>query len=370
MTLYPQRPTLSELEAIVSGFSVSGPIGPIRPLGRGLINLTYRVRAGGRDWVLQRINGAVFAHPERIMGNLQVLDEYRGKAAQLGLRLPELVPGRDGEPFFRDAQGALWRLMELIAETRGLRRLASSHQARQVGSVLGRFHRFAADLPRDRLQVSVPDFHHTPRYLARLLEALALAEGVSAAERSTLDACLLRIDRRRGLTGVLEDARAEGRIREGVIHGDPKLDNILFDVAGQEALAMIDLDTVQPGLIQQDLGDCLRSCCNRMGESPGGQARPGFDVDLCAAILQGYAEQTRHLLEPSDIALVYDGIRLLPYELALRFLTDHLEGDRYFRVTYRGQNLEKARTQLDLLADIESQETAIRRIIADAFGGG
>ena len=167
---------------------------------------------------------------------------------------------------------------------------------------------------------------------------------------------------------MLEDARAQGLIDERVIHGDPKLDNILFDASGRRALALIDLDTVQPGLIQQDLGDCLRSCCNRSGESPQDQGRPDFDLGLCAAILDAYGEETRGLLGPGDIEVLYDSIRLLPFELALRFLTDHLEGDRYFRVTHPGQNLEKARTQLDLVADIESKEPAIREIIANAFG--
>ena len=155
-----------------------------------------------------------------------------------------------------------------------------------------------------------------------------------------------------------------------MIHGDPKLDNILFDTKRRRALALIDLDTVQPGLIQQDLGDCLRSCCNRSGEESRDQGSVRFDLELCAAILGAYAEETRGLLGPGDLAVLYDSIRLLPYELALRFLTDHLEGDRYFRVAYQGQNLEKARIQLDLLADIESRETAIRRLIADAFGCG
>lgn len=365
-----RRQPTPELEAIVSGFAVSGPIGPILPLGRGLINLSFRVQAGGRDWVLQRLNGAVFPHPERIMGNLQVLSEGRGEAARLGLRLPALVEGRDGKPWVRDPQGALWRLMELIPGALSLTRLDSGRQAQEVGSVLGRFHRFAAGLARPRLAVSLPDFHHTPGYLARHLQVRALAGALGADERGILGDCFLRVDRRRALASVLEDARAKGLIPQRVIHGDPKLDNILFDAAGHRALALIDLDTVQPGLIQQDLGDCLRSCCNRVGEAPEGGVRPWFDLDLAAAILRGYAREARELLGPADLALLYDSIRLLPYELALRFLTDHLEGDRYFRVTHRGQNLEKGRAQLDLLEDIERQESAIRGLIADAFRSG
>ena len=366
MQPYPQ----SELQDIVAGFAVEGKIGAVEPLGQGLINRSYRVRVGGRDWVLQRINGEVFPHPERIMANLQLLTERSAEAGRLGLNLPGLALGRDGAPCLRATDGALWRLMELIPDAVGLTRLETPHQAREVGAVLGRFHRLAAGLPRGRLQVSLPGFHHTPSYLARHLWVRESVTEAGEDEETVLADCFARIDARLGLTRVLEDARSTGRIGERVIHGDPKLDNILFDATGHQALALIDLDTVQPGLLQQDLGDCLRSCCNRSGESPENQGSARFDLDLCAAILGAYGEETRGLLGPGDIAVLYDSIRLLPFELALRFLTDHLEGDRYFRVAFRGQNLEKARTQLDLVADIESKERAIRDIIADAFGLG
>ena len=362
-----QQDHRSGLAYLLAGFAVDGPVGPIEPLGKGLINLSFRVSAGGRDWVLQRLNGEVFAHPERIMANLRLLAGHGAQASALGLKIPALVPGRDGAPFVRAPDGGLWRLMELITDAVTLARLETEDQAREVGRVLGRFHRLAAELPREGLQVSLPGFHHTPTYLARHLRARALAKDLAHTDPAVLEDCLDRVDSRRDLAEVLESAYAQGRIAERVIHGDPKLDNILFDAAGGRALALIDLDTVQPGLIQQDLGDCLRSCCNRMGESPEGRARPAFDLGLCAAILGGYGQEAASLLRRGDIAVLYDSIRLLPFELALRFLTDHLEGDRYFRVDHRGQNLEKARTQLDLLADIEAKEPAIRRIIADAF---
>ncbi len=366
MQRYPQ----AKLAAIVAGFAIDAPIGPIEPLGQGLINLSFRVQLGSRDWVLQRINGEVFPHPERIMANLQILAERGAEASRLGLKLPALAVGRDGAPFVRTADGALWRLMELIPDAVTLTRLETSDQARGVGTVLGRFHRFAAELPRGRLQVSLPGFHHTPIYLDQHLAARALVKAANEEERAALSGCFARIDERRALARVLEDARAQRLIRERVIHGDPKLDNILFDASGGRALALIDLDTVQPGLIQQDLGDCLRSCCNRSGESPQDQGSSRFDLGLCAAILGAYGEEARGLLGWGDLEVLYDSIRLLPFELALRFLTDHLEGDRYFRVAYRSQNLEKARTQLDLVEDIESKEPDIRGIIADAFGPG
>jgi Ser/Thr protein kinase RdoA (MazF antagonist) len=158
-------------------------------------------------------------------------------------------------------------------------------------------------------------------------------------------------------------ARGDTRVR--VIHGDPKVDNLLFDAAGERALCLIDLDTVQPGLLHHDIGDCLRSCCNRGGEAGATTAR--FDLALCEALLAGYAAATAGLLGAAEIDLIAPAIRLIPLELGIRFLTDHLQGDRYFRVRHRGENLTKAHRQLALVADIERQAAAIEAAVQHAF---
>jgi Ser/Thr protein kinase RdoA (MazF antagonist) len=256
--------------------------------------------------------------------------------------------------------------MELIPDAVNLPGIETPRQADQVGAALGRFHRLTRDLDPTRLAITLPGFHRTPNYLARLL-AVRDALGPSGLDPESARLAA-RIDARTELADRLERAQAAGRIRLRVIHGDPKLDNILFHREDGRALALVDLDTVQPGLIQHDLGDCLRSCCNRLGESPEGGDRVRFDLDICTDILTAYAAETRDFLTPGDVAAIYDSIRLMPYELAIRFLTDHLEGDRYFRVDRSGQDLEKSLTQLDLLADIESQEQEIRRIVASLFG--
>jgi Ser/Thr protein kinase RdoA (MazF antagonist) len=258
--------------------------------------------------------------------------------------------------------------MERIPDSITLARIETRDQARELGSALGRFHRLAGSIPAGRLGIALPGFHRTPDYLGRLeaarrrppLDGLCTPESVADP--------LAFVAARPGLAGVLERARASGTIPERVIHGDPKVDNILFHRESGRALALIDLDTVQPGLVQHDLGDCLRSSCNRVGESPDGAPAARFDLGLCAEILGAYGAEAGDLLAPADLALVYDSIRLLPFELGVRFLADHLEGDRWFRVTHRGQNLHKARVQLALVADIECKEREIRAIVADAFG--
>jgi Ser/Thr protein kinase RdoA (MazF antagonist) len=329
------------------------------PLGAGLINHSYRLDTPAGAFVLQRINGAVFPAPERIMDNLSALAVAAGEHPELGVRLPALV--RAGElAYVRDADSHLWRLMELIEPSRTLRALDNADQAAEVGRVLGRFHRLGALLDPAVLAVTLPGFHHTPSCLAAL--DAALANATSTAE---VQDALAFIDARRGLVSVLDDALAHGVTRLRLIHGDPKLDNLLFDAAGERALCLIDLDTVQPGLLHHDLGDCLRSCCNRGGEAGASSVR--FDLGLGEALLAGYAETAAGLLTDAEVALIAPAIRLIPFELGMRFLTDHLQGDRYFRVRHRGENLTKARRQLALVADIERQRTAIDAAVRRAF---
>ena len=354
-----------DLRGIVAGFAHGADLGPIVPLGRGLINDTFAVTTAAGRYVLQRVNQRVFPNPEQIMDNLAVLAAHA--VGRVGLRVPALVPALDGRPFLRTPAGDLWRLMELIPDAVTLERLETTDQARQVGLALGRFHRLTRDLEPARLALTLPGFHRTPDYLARHLEIRA-GTGSTPPDDLVSD-CMAFIDARVGLVQVLEDALSAGVIGLRVIHGDPKIDNILFHVLTGQAMALIDLDTVQPGLIQHDLGDCLRSGCNRQGESGAGP-QVHFDLGLCEAILSAYADETRDFLRSGELAVLYDSIRLMPFELGIRFLNDHLEGDRYFRVTHRGQNLHKAAVQFALVADIEAHAADIRALIAGAYGSG
>jgi Ser/Thr protein kinase RdoA (MazF antagonist) len=339
----------------------------IERLGRGLINDTFRVRSDHGCFVLQRINTDVFPAPERIMDNLLQLQGALEQRSDTPVRLPHVLLADDGRPWARDEHGNFWRMLELIEGSRTLARLDNAGQGREIGRILGGFHYFSATLDPAAFAVTLPDFHVTPVYL----DALRRAETNAEPRRRDADvaAALATIDHHAELAYGIEHARQQGQIAERVVHGDPKLDNILFDLAGERALCLIDLDTIQPGLPHHDIGDCLRSCCNRGGKT-GDAGDVCFDLDSCRAILNAYAQHARGVLDEIEIGLLYQAIRLIPFELALRFLADHLRGDRYFRVSAPGENLRKARVQLALLADIERKAEAIERIIADAFSGG
>ncbi len=358
-------PASGVLERIIGTFAISGSIEAIAPLGRGLINDTLRVEAGGRRYVLQRINRAVFPDPLRIMANIQVLDRHARRQSGLGLRVPALIPTRAGAACLREPDGSVWRLLEFIDGAVTLSRIERPEQAREVGTLLGRFHTLLQTLPLDALGVSLPGFHDSPAYLATFMAILGSSE---AEDRDAdVEAGIQFVGERQGLVTLLAAAQTQGMIPVRVVHGDPKLDNLLFDCGGARALALIDLDTLQPGLILHDIGDCLRSCCNRSGESVDGHAAASFDLDVAEPILRAYAEQTRGWLTPGEVALIQDAIQLMPFELGLRFLTDHLGGNRYFKISEPGQNLHKALIQFALVRDIENKSSRIRRLIQTCF---
>jgi Ser/Thr protein kinase RdoA (MazF antagonist) len=164
---------------------------------------------------------------------------------------------------------------------------------------------------------------------------------------------------------VLEDARERGELFLRPVHGDPKVDNIMVDTATAQAIAIVDLDTLKPGLVHYDIGDCLRSACNTRGEETDEWEDVSFDTDIFRAVLRGYLSSARSFLKDNDFRYFYDAVRLLAFELGLRFFTDFLEGDVYFRVRRPEQNLRRALVQFRLALSIESREDAIRGIIRE-----
>jgi Ser/Thr protein kinase RdoA (MazF antagonist) len=342
-----------------------GAIVRAEPLGRGLINDTFLVAAESRRFVLQRLNRRVFPDPARVMANLRTLSNHvrnQADSAARPLRLPDLLVTRDGADFHRDDEGEFWRALGYIENTRTLPALAEPAQAEEVGRALGHFHVLADGIDPDLMHDTLPGFHIAPDYLARFDRAAARPrrEPGAAELRHALDF----VEARRPIVGVLEEAKRQGRLKVRIVHGDPKLDNVLFDVHSGRAVSLIDLDTVKPGLIHYDLGDCLRSCCNRVGENAD-ETDAAFDLERCRALLRGYLAEARGLLTAADRAHLYDAIRLLPFELGLRFLTDHLDGDVYFRVDAPGQNLQRARAQFRLAESVERQEGRIRALIGE-----
>lgn len=357
------------LQAVAERFQLPGPIVGIAPLGNGNVNATWRVQmrladGGQRSLVLQRLNRQVFPRPDLVMANLLRLGEHLDRAAAAPgpgrWELPRVVQRLEGGDPWLEQDGEVWRLLTFIEDSRTLETISGPDQALQVGRALGRFHALIHDLPAEDLADTLEGFHVTPLYLAQFERVL---RRTTVPFTPQAQHCLAFIRDREASLPVLERARQAGRLMPRPIHGDPKLNNILFDAHSGEAIALIDLDTVKPGLLHYDIGDCLRSGCNRLGEENRDWRSVHFDLELCAAILQGYIGVAHRFLSDADYEHIPDAIRLLSLELGLRFFSDHLAGDVYFRTSRPRHNLERALVQFRLTESIERQFEAIAALV-------
>lgn len=366
---------------IAEQFDVAGQLASMRPTGSGNVNDTYlavfRTHFSEERIIIQRINNRVFHHPEWIMENMSILTTHCHKQLQAEdngadriWQLPRIVACRDGQDFFRDGNGDFWRALTLIASAKSYDVAQSAEHAYEVGTVLGQFHRLVSGMNPLSLRDTLPGYHETPRYLEQYDAAVQTPEAQELIDGSLEVRNLCRfIDERRGLVSVLLDAVDAGELEQRLIHGDPKVSNIMIDNDTGKGTAIIDLDTVKPGLIHYDFGDAMRSICNRQGEETSDLASISFDLDYCESFVRGYMVHAREFLTDSDKKYLYDSIRLIAFELGLRFFQDYLAGNVYFKVKSPEQNLQRAQVQFRLCESIETRKRQIKEVIAQAISG-
>ncbi|MDD5114171.1 MAG: aminoglycoside phosphotransferase family protein [Methylobacter sp.] len=330
----------------------------ITPLGNGLINDTFLVKSGSQTFVLQRINTQVFPNPEQIMANFVSLSRHitQKNGVDVRLQLPQILSTVINTALYQDEQGGAWRALSFIADSESLETVRTLDDVRQAGQALGHFHRLLSDLEPGTLHDTLPGFHITPGYLQQYRQVLTH----TLVKQDPY--CAEFIDRFQHRADALEAAKQQGLLSLRVIHGDPKLNNFLFDVNSRQIISLIDLDTVKPGLVHYDVGDCVRSCCHNTDTGE-------FDLKCCGALLTGYFSEAGAFFTDHDYQYLYPAIRLIPFELGLRFYTDYLQGNRYFKVTEPEQNLRRAAEQFRLCESIQTQESAINSLIAELRPG-
>jgi Ser/Thr protein kinase RdoA (MazF antagonist) len=320
-------------------------------------------------FILQRLNTGVFPNPERVMQNIRtfsnhVLTRLRNAPPDSGRRweVPRVLSAQNGQDHWIGPDGTFWRALSFIDQARSFDTIQDPAHAREVGYALGMFHALTLDLPIEKLVDTLEGFHVTPGYLRHFDSVLTKRKPSRSPE---VDYGLGFINRRRTGADLLERAKEQGLLNLRVIHGDPKVNNVMIDISTRQAVSLVDLDTIKPGLIHYDIGDCLRSCCNPLGEETEHWERVRFEPDLCRAILRGYLAEAGNFLQENDYRYLFEAVRLIAIELGLRFFTDYLEGNIYFKVGHEKQNLTRALVQFRLSESIESQESAIRALIKE-----
>jgi Ser/Thr protein kinase RdoA (MazF antagonist) len=363
---------LDRLTAIAQKFAKSSHVKDVRAFGSGNINDTFLVTvadAAEPHFVLQRINTHVFLQPELVMQNMRIFTQHIHDKLQREVddstrrwAVPRVLLTTEGQDGWLEPDDTYWRAISFIDDSESIDLIKSYEHGREIGYALGRFHHLISDLDPTQLADTLPGFHITPQYLEYYDRVLPTYTGEVTPE---VDYCLKFVQERQEWAQILEDAKSAGKLPLRPIHGDPKVNNVMICTTTQQAIGIIDLDTVKPGLVHYDIGDCLRSGCNPLGEETKEWERVYFDAQMCDSMLKGYLSQASEFLTDDDYEYLFDGIRLIAFELGLRFFTDHLAGDVYFKVKHPNHNLDRALVQFKLTESIEAQEKSIRKMIEE-----
>ena len=349
---------------VASRFQMEGVFAGASPYGSGHINGTFRAAfldsGVQKKYILQRINRNVFKNPGALMRNIQrVTAHLAAKVSGLpgsDRHVLTLIPASDGQAFYIDPTGDWWRAYRFLENARTYDAAESPEQTYQAAFAFGHFQRMLVDLPSPRLEDTIPDFHHTPKRLAALERAIA-ADAVNrvAQAREEIDFVLARKE----LAGILLQAG----LPERITHNDTKFNNVMLDDATGEGICVIDLDTVMPGLALYDFGDMVRTTTSPAQEDERDLARVTMRFPFFEGLLRGYLASAGGFLTTAETQHLVGAGKVITFEQAIRFLTDYLAGDVYYKVHRDGHNLDRCRTQLRLLESIERQEPAMEQLV-------
>ena len=363
-----------DFESIVGAFQIWGSFVSVAPYGNGHINDTFVVvfdQAGQKvRYILQRLNESIFKDGAALMDNImRVTSHQHRKLRQSGLDSPSrraltLVPSQEGASFHRDTNGNLWRTYLFIENAKGYDRIENPGQAESAARAFGAFQQLLVDLPGGPLHETIPHFHDTASRFETLVRAIEADTHNRAQEaREVIEFALARQQD----AGVLVSLQQSGKIPTVVTHNDTKLNNVLIDEASGEGICVIDLDTVMPGLALYDFGDMVRTATNSAPEDERDLSRVTMRMEVFEALVRGYLSSAKAFLSPLERELLPFAGKILSFECGIRFLTDYLQGDTYFKTRRPGQNLDRCRCQLRLAASIEEQTEAMLQVVSTIF---
>lgn len=324
--------------------------------GNGHINDTYCV--DGPKYILQRINTSIFCNPDELMDNIEKVTTYlRGRIAAEGgdpdRETLTIVPTKEGRNYYRLDEENVFRVYKFIADTK------TPEDLYEAGVGFGHFQKLLIDFPAAQLHETIKDFHNTPKRIEALKEAVEKdIAGRADSVKAEIDFALANTS----WAATVQKGLDEGRLPLRVTHNDTKINNILFDAQSGKAACVIDLDTVMPGSMLYDFGDALRMGGSTAAEDETDLSKVWFDEKAYEAFAKGYLSEMKNDLTAEEIDLLPLSAKLLTYECGIRFLTDYLNGDTYFKIHRPSHNLDRARNQFKLVADIAAKEDALAAI--------
>lgn len=356
-----------DLRAMTANFQLYGQFAEGQPYGSGHINDTFAVvfNQGGRPmrYVLQRINHNVFKHPEIVQANIEKVTRHlhrrleQSTCTDISRRALTLIPTHGGTSYHRDAEGNTWRMYIFIEGAQTYDQIEGADQAYKAARAFGEFVNQLSDIP-GRLEETIPHFHDTPARLDALKRAIAAdTHNRAAAVKDDIAYALSQ----ESIVGRLIELQAQGLIPERVTHNDTKLNNVMIDDETNEGICIIDLDTVMPGLSLYDFGDMVRTAARPTAEDEPDLSKVVADIGMFEALARGYTEALGNVMTTEEKRQLPFSAQLITFEIGIRFLTDYLQGDVYFKTHRDGHNVDRCRTQFKMAQEFDRNMEAMQR---------
>ena len=361
------KPVTQELlRQAIDAFAFELPAGEAERFGAGHINDTFAVWSADRSrrWIVQRINTDTFTDPAGLMENITGVTAYlrrqiEARGGDAGRETLNVIPTRDGRAYYTDPDGGAWRAYVFVEGTVCLQKVENERDFYTVAETFGHFQKQLAGYPAATLHETIARFHDTPNRYANFEKALA-ADVMGRAREIGPEIAFIRA--READCHVLMDQLAAGVLPLRVTHNDTKLNNVLIDQATGKGICVIDLDTVMPGLSAYDFGDSIRFGANDCAEDEPDQSKVHFSLHLYEVFAQGYLAAAGSAMTEAERRSLPWGAKLMTLECGIRFLTDYLEGDHYFKISRPAQNLDRARTQFTLVEGMEREFDAMTQL--------
>lgn len=358
------------VETVCRMFGVEGNFMGQKKVSSGNINTTYtavfRDAAGqAEEYVVQKINGYVFKNPTQIMSNIALVTEHiKKKLLACGedptVQVLQFLHGADGKNFYQDNESNVWRVYHFIPNSVAFDATNDLNVLRNAGAAFGQFQKNLLDFDASQLYETISDFHNTPKRLDTLFASVERDEYGRVAEAKEL---IDYIAEKRKLAGQLMERAQAGELPLRVTHNDTKCNNVLFDKNTGRELAVIDLDTIMPGLMAYDFGDAVRFAANTAAEDEKDLSKVSLNLERFTAFAEGFVGNLGDTMTQAELDSMALGTFSITIELAARFLNDYLTGDKYFAVHYPGHNLDRAACQVALAKDMERKMDQMREIV-------
>lgn len=355
------RRNTNDPAAIAGQFAITEGIVSCKPYGDGHINETYLITTASlRKYILQALNTYVFPHPDEVMENIEKVTSFLAQRTDDPRKVLHFLKTREGSDHVLSEDGRYFRMMEFVPDSVCPARPYTSAVFRECARAFGQFQKQLNDFDAASLHETIPDFHNTPKRFENLMKAVHedRMKRASSAEEELRFAMA-----HKDFCSVLLDAHTEGILPLRVSHNDTKCDNVLLDADTARALCVIDLDTVMPGFSVTDFGDAVRFGACTAAEDEKDVSRVGLNMDMYNAYAEGFLEECGSILRREEIMLMPEGAMMMTLENGMRFLTDYLEGDVYYRTAYPDHNLVRCRTQFRLVTEMEKNWNEMKNTV-------